>query len=278
MIRFAALAFALALLPFATVRAEEAPIMHTYESFDGTVISYQELGTGPLVVLLHGFTSSAAQNWIQSGIAQKIADAGYHVVAPDLRGHGASPYNAAPEDWPSDAVARDQIALVAHLGENPYATVGYSMGSISALRWHLLSRNTGRMALGGIGDSAADEFNTDRNTAFRAAILEALASEDTPGAKGMIARTKATGGTLEGYLGALSARTYTPADLLATFDVPTLILTGDQDLDNGSGPGLAALIPGATYHALTGTHVGAVVDPELPRAVIAFLDEGRPAD
>ena len=278
MIRLAALAFALALLPFATTRAEEAPTMHTYESFDGTQISYQELGIGPLVILLHGFTANANLNYFQPGIAQKIADAGYHVVAPDMRGHGASPYNAPPEDWPSDAVARDQIALVAHLGEDPYATIGYSMGAISALRWHLLSRNTGRMALGGIGDSAADEFNTDRNTAFRAAILDALDGKDTPGAKGMIARTKATGGALEGYLGALSARTYTPADLLATFNVPTLILTGDQDLDNGSGPALAALIPGATHHALTGTHITAVVDPELPRAVIAFLDEGRPAD
>ena len=220
MIRFAALAFALALLPVVPARAEEAAAMHTYKSFDGTPIAYQEVGTGPLVVLL----------------------------------------------------------LVAHLKEDPYATVGYSMGSISALRWHLLSRNTGRMALGGIGDSGADEFNRDRNTAFRAAIRAAMAGEDTPGARSMLARARATGGTLDGYLGALSARTYTSADLLATFQVPTLILTGDQDLDNGSGPGLAALIPGAAYRQLTGTHLTAVLDPELPRAIIAFLDEGRPAD
>ncbi|KCZ93891.1 alpha/beta fold hydrolase [Hyphomonas johnsonii] len=278
MIRLAALAFALTALPLTVARAEEAPAMQTYDSFDGTTISYQELGTGPLVVLLHGFTSNADQNFFQPGIAQKIAAAGYHVVAPDLRGHGASPYMAPPENWPGDAVARDQIALIAHLGDRPYATVGYSMGAISALRWHLLSRETGRMALGGIGDSAADEFNTDRNTAFRTAILEAMAGDDTPGAKGMRARAKATGGTLEGYLGALSARTYTPADLLATFDVPTLILTGDEDLDNGSGPGLAALIPDARYHPLTGTHLTAVLDPEFPRAIIAFLDEGRGAE
>ena len=278
MIRFAVLAFAMALLPFVTARAEEAPAMQTYDSFDGTAISYTELGTGPLVVLLHGFTGNADLNFFQPGIAQKIAAAGYHVVAPDLRGHGASPYSAPAADWPTDAVARDQIALVAHLGERPYATVGYSMGSISALRWHLLSRDTGRMALGGIGDSAADEFNTDRNAAFRAALEQAIAGEDTPGAGAMQARARSTGGTLEGYLGALSARTYTPADLLATFDVPTLILTGDEDRDNGSGQGLADIIPGAAYQQLKGTHLSAVIDPGFPAAVIAFLDEGRPSN
>lgn len=271
MIRHAALAVLLTVFTLFTARAEEAAAMKTYASFDGTVISYQELGEGPVVILLHGFYGDADLNWFQPGIAQKIAAAGYRVIAPDLRGHGASPFEAAPENWPSDAVARDQIALVAHLGEAPHATVGYSMGAISALRFHLLGRNTGRLILGGIGDSAADEFNTDRNTAFRAAIEAAIAGDDTPAARAILARAKATGGTLTGYLGALTARTYTPADLLATFDVPTLILTGDQDLDNGSGPGLAAKIPGARYQQLTGTHLTAVIDPALPEAIIADL-------
>jgi pimeloyl-ACP methyl ester carboxylesterase len=275
MIRHAALALLLAVFALFTARAEEAAPMKTYASFDGTTISYHELGEGPAVILLHGFSGNAELNWFQPGIAQKIAAAGYRVVAPDLRGHGASPFDAAPERWPADAIARDQIALTAHLGEAPYATVGYSMGAISALRFHLLSRNTGRLILGGIGDSVADEPHTDRNTAFRAAIEDALAGKDTPAAKAILARAKATGGTLKGYLGALSARTYTPADLLATFAVPTLILTGDQDLDNGSGPALAAKIPGARYTQLTGTHLTAVIDPALPAAIIADLNAGR---
>lgn len=249
--------------------------MKTYDSFDGTTISYHELGEGPVVVLLHGFSGNADLNWFQPQIAQRIAAAGFCVIAPDLRGHGASPYDAPPERWPADAIARDQIALTAHLGEAPYATVGYSMGAISALRFHLLSRNTGRLILGGIGDSVADENNTDRNTAFRAAIEDGLAGKDTPGAKAILARAKATGGTLKGYLGALSARTYTPADLLGTFNVPTLVLTGDQDLDNGSGPALAKKIPGARYEQLTGTHLTAVLDPALPAAIIADLALGR---
>jgi len=275
MIRHAALALLFAVFALLTARAEEAAPMKTYASFDGTMISYHELGEGPVVLLLHGFSGNADLNWFQPQIAQKIAAAGYRVIAPDLRGHGASPYDAPPERWPADAIARDQIALTAHLGEAPYATVGYSMGAISALRFHLLSRNTGRLILGGIGDSVADENNTDRNTAFRAAIEEGIAGKDTPGAKAILARAKASGGTLQGYLGALSARTYTPADLLATFNVPTLVLTGDQDLDNGSGPALAARIPGARHTQLNGTHLTAVLDPALPAAIIADLDAGR---
>lgn len=275
MIRNAALAFLIAVFALLSARAEEAAPMKTYASFDGTTISYHDLGEGPVVILLHGFSGNADLNWFQPGIAQKIAAAGYRVIAPDLRGHGASPFAAAPERWPADAVARDQIALTAHLGEAPYATIGYSMGAISALRFHLLSRNTGRLILGGIGDSVADENNADRNTAFRAAIEDAAAGKDTPAARAILARAKATGGTLHGYLGALSARTYTPADLLATFSVPTLVLTGSQDLDNGSGPALAAKIPGAGYTELTGTHLTAVIDPALPAAIIADLAAGR---
>ena len=250
--------------------------MKSYASFDGTAISYHDLGAGPVVLLLHGFSGNADINWLQPGIAAKIAAAGYRVIAPDLRGHGASPYDAPPEAWPADAIARDQIALTAHLGEPPLATVGYSMGAISALRFHLLSRNTGRLILGGIGDSVADEHNTDRNTAFRAAIEDGLAGRDTPGAKAILARAKATGGRLTGYLGALSARTYTPADLLATFAVHTLVLTGEQDLDNGSGPALAAKIPGARYRQLKGNHLTAVLDPAFPEAILAFLREAEP--
>jgi pimeloyl-ACP methyl ester carboxylesterase len=275
MIRHAALALLLAVFALFTARAEEAAPMKIYASFDGTTISYHDVGNGPVVLLLHGFSGNADLNWFQPKIAQKITAAGYRVIAPDLRGHGASPFEAAPERWPADAIARDQIALTAHLGEAPYATVGYSMGAISALRYHLLSRNTGRLILGGIGDSVADENNTDRNTAFRAAIEEGIAGKDTPGAKAILARAKATGGTLQGYLGALSARTYTPADLLATFNVPTLVLTGDQDLDNGSGPALAEKIPGARYTQLTGTHLTAVMDPALAESIISDLNSGR---
>ena len=225
--------------------AMPTPESRTFQSFDGTTISYLELGDGPVVLLLHGFTANADLNWVRPGVAQKIADAGYRVIAPDMRGHGASPVPDDPASWPRDAIARDQIALMKHLGTEPYAVVGYSMGAISALRYELLSRSSGRLVLGGVGDSVADESNSSRNDGFRAAIEAAMRGEDTPAAKAILARAKASGGTLEGYLGALSARIYTGRDLLETFDLPVLVITGDQDTDNGSGAALAEIIPGA---------------------------------
>ena len=245
----------------------------TYESFDRQTITYSQLGDGPTVILLHGFTANADLNWFRTQIAQQIAEAGYRVIAPDFRGHGKSQVPDTPENWPRDVLARDQIALINHLGGEPHAIVGYSLGGITALRVHLLSRRGGRLVLGGVGDSVADEFNTDRNDAFRAAIIDAMAGKTTPATLGMRARLAATGGTLEGYLGALSARTYTPADLLAGFDIPTLVMTGDEDLDNGSGTALATLIPNARYEELTGTHLTAVTDPAFAKKVIAFLGE-----
>lgn len=245
----------------------------TFQSFDGTTISYTQLGEGPVVLLLHGFTVDAKINWFDTGMAQQIASAGYTVIAPDTRGHGKSSAPSAPKAWPSDAAARDQIALMKHLGTQPYALVGYSMGSLIAMRYHLIARHGSKLVLGGVGDSASDENNTDRNTAFRAAIEAAIAGDDTPAAQSMRLRAKATGATLENYLGALSSRTYTGADLLQTFDIPTLVLTGDQDLDNGSGPTLAQIIPGAQYQQLTGTHTSAISDPALPLAIIAFLED-----
>lgn len=248
---------------------------HSFVSFDGTPISYRTLGEGPPVLLLHGFSANAELNWFLPGVAQKIAAAGYRVIAPDLRGHGASPGSVEETDWPRDAIARDQIALMKHLGEKPYAVVGYSMGAISALRYHLLARESGLLILGGIGDTAANEADTRRNDAFRAALDAAIAGSDAPEAAGLRARAAVTGGSLEGFRAAISSRVYTGRDLLETFDLPVLILTGDQDTDNGSGPALAALIPGARHTGLKGNHQSAVGDPAFPAAIIGFLDAGQ---
>jgi len=163
-----------------------------------------------------------------------------------------------------------------NLETNPHAVIGYSYGALTAIRYHLLTRDEAYLVLGGIGDAAADEMNTERNDAFRRALDQLAAGEDTPGAKLLAARIAATDGTVAGLRGALSSRLYTGADVLATFDVPALVMTGDQDLANGSGKALAKIIPGAEYRQLKGTHLSAVIDPNFVRNSLDFIKLDQP--
>jgi pimeloyl-ACP methyl ester carboxylesterase len=53
--------------------------------------------------------------------------------------------------------------------------------------------------------------------------------------------------------------------------MPTLVLCGDKDTDNGSAPKLAELLPDARYMAIPGTHMSSVTEGELGDALVAFL-------
>src|SRR5947208_8610766 len=100
-------------------------------SANGIEIFLLEQGEGPLVVLCHGWPV-LSYSWRHQIAA--LAAAGYHVVAPHMRGFGRT---SAPADMGAysifDAVA-DMVALVAALGENRAAIVGHDWGAPVA--WH----------------------------------------------------------------------------------------------------------------------------------------------
>src|SRR6185295_7551730 len=105
---------------------------------DGARLAYREMGEGRPVVLIHGFFSTASVNWVRYGHAATIAERGYRVVMPDLRGHGdsAKPHEAAA--YPPDVLADDGFALIEHLGFTDYDLGGYSLGGRTTVR--LLAR------------------------------------------------------------------------------------------------------------------------------------------
>ena len=59
---------------------------------DGLQLAYFDEGdpSGVPVLLIHGFASSAAVNWVHPGWVKTLGDAGYRVIALDNRGHGDS--------------------------------------------------------------------------------------------------------------------------------------------------------------------------------------------
>jgi pimeloyl-ACP methyl ester carboxylesterase len=110
-------------------------------SANGTDFSYLECGTGKLALLLHGFPDTA-QTWRH--LMPQLADMGYRVVAPFMRGYAPS---AVPADgcYQTAMLARDANALHESLGGDSEAIIiGHDWGAPSCYgaaidaptRWH----------------------------------------------------------------------------------------------------------------------------------------------
>jgi pimeloyl-ACP methyl ester carboxylesterase len=100
--------------------------MTTFLDVPGGRIAYDVTGSGPLVVLSHGIGDRRQANRF---LAPKLAQAGYRVASPDLRGHGESSMG-----WASITrtdVAGDLLALTDHLG-GPAVIVGHSISGGAA--------------------------------------------------------------------------------------------------------------------------------------------------
>lgn len=109
--------------------AQVAGIGHAYADVNGVRLHYVEAGTGPLVMLLHGFPEFW-YSWRRQIPA--LAQAGFHVVAPDMRGYNLSD---RPTDWrayDAETLANDIAGLVRHLGGERVCLVGHDWGAAVA--------------------------------------------------------------------------------------------------------------------------------------------------
>ncbi len=112
--------------------AGNEPVMRTIAA-NGINLRIAEMGKGPLVIFLHGFPESW-YSWRHQLPA--LAKAGYHVVAPDMRGYGKSDKPAAVEDYDIQHLTGDVVGIIDALGEKTAVVVGHDWGSIIA--WNCL--------------------------------------------------------------------------------------------------------------------------------------------
>jgi valacyclovir hydrolase len=105
--------------------------MHRLTLSDGATLAYHDVGAGPPLLLMHGFTGTARSH------LGRLIDAlttDHRVIAPDLRGYGAS--RPPARDYPPDFYQRDaadMAALLDHVAPGPVVAIGFSDGSESAL-------------------------------------------------------------------------------------------------------------------------------------------------
>ena len=94
---------------------------------NGLRFAYLEEGTGPLVLLLHGFPDTA-HTW--DHVRPLIAAAGFRAVSPWLRGY--APTAAPARDADAETLGRDVLGLIAALGESSAIVVGHDWGALAA--------------------------------------------------------------------------------------------------------------------------------------------------
>lgn len=251
----------------------------TFESFDGTTISFREIGDsdGRPVLLLHGFLSDGPSNWTETVIAAALASEGRRVIVPDLRGHGDSGRPGDGARWSADALARDQFALLDHLEITEFDLAGYSLGARTAVRMLALGAEPGRAVLGGMGDTGITA------PASRLAMFEdALTHIDNPdaarspeAARSVAAYIARTGADAASGLAVLRTQRATPASALAGIQTPVLVISGRDDEDNGSAEALAEMFENGVAQRVSGDHLSALRDGAFRRELVAFLTAGE---
>ncbi len=242
-----------------------------FASFDGVELALHRLGAGRPVLLLHGLFSSAEMNWIKWGHAQRLADAGFDVAMLDFRVHGES---AAPHDaaaYPENVLVRDTVATIEHLGWRDYALGGFSLGartSLHGVAQGLLAPE--RLIVGGMGTAGLGAWST-RSAFFRRVIDEFdTIGRDDPA---FFSRQFLKSQGVDRVAARLLLGTLPDMDLaeLDRVTMPTLVVCGDDDQDNGSAEDLARRLPDATYSEVPGTHMSSVTKPELGAAIAEWL-------
>lgn len=246
-------------------------------------------GTGTPLLLLHGFTGSAA-NW--TGLFTQF-NSQHTVYAPDLPGHGAT--RVPPAHFSMQAAAADLAALIDQVIGEPVHLLGYSMGGRLAL--FLSLHHPGRVrsltlesASPGLADSAERAARRKQDEALAARLeregLDRFISEwthlplfatQTLAQKAALAELRRSG-SVEGWAASLrgmgTGAQPSLWDRLAEIDLPTHLIVGEHDRKFRSiAVAMRARLSNAALSVVTGAgHTVHVEQPDdYARLVLAWL-------
>ena len=255
---------------------------------------YIRRGTGRPVILVHGICGSL-QQWDRLG--GDLTDAGYEVIAPDLLGHGDSPWPRPDGDYHVDDVYTHFEAWLDALQlEALPVLVGHSLGAYLSLNYALRRRER----IAGLffaspyfsqGQLSRPTRTSLRNLEFGKTLLR-LAPQWT--IRSALRFTGSNGERLPRKIRHKLARDYKKIDpgvieyarttrnlvpQLHRVEAPTMIVWGERDLTLApeSFPELCRRLPHAGRRELPGGHLPHLTHPDpFNRSVIEFLRALRP--
>ena len=262
----------------------EGPAMIQFATAkDGVRLAFETVGEGQPIVLVHGFGSSAAQNWRDTGWYKMLNDAGFAVTAMDCRGHGESDKPHTTPGYGHDEMAEDVIAVMNAAGHSSAFVMGYSMGGFITIQ--LLIKHPGRvkkLIVGGVGASYLESAENSRDRVadpkVRNLIAEAMLAENpstitNPTARSFRAFADQPGKDRFALAACMRAPTKNlPKEVLHHSTRPVLVVCGEKDeLTGGPDALAAAFADGRAVTVPRRDHMTAVGDKVYKEAVLQFL-------
>jgi pimeloyl-ACP methyl ester carboxylesterase len=222
------------------------------------------------VLLLHGYMTSARDNWVDTGIAARLAADGHRVIMADMRGHGDSAKPHHPDAYPADALTRDGLALIEHLELGDYDLGGYSLGGRIVARMLALGATPARAFVGGTGLEPVVHAS-GRGGNYRR-ILSGLGTFEA-GSPEAQTEQYIVGGDADpvALIHVLDTFVDTPREALARVDVPALVIAGEEDTARGSVEDLAAVFPNGRVRRVPGNHWSTLTSAEFADELVGFL-------
>ena len=242
---------------------------------DGVNIYYEDHGSGPPVLLSHGY-SATTRMWAGQVEAFKNR---YRVITWDMRGHGQSDSPGDPSAYSEAATCDDMAAILSHLGIESAVIGGLSLGGYMSLAFHLahpeMTRalmlfDTGPGYKNPVAREGWNETARKRAEVFEAKGLDALGS----GAEVRIAQHSSAQGLANAARGMLAQFDSRVIESLPEVRVPTLVLVGENDTPFlGGTEYMANKIPGSTRAVIANAgHASNIDQPNaFNEAVGSFL-------
>ncbi|PKQ03808.1 MAG: alpha/beta hydrolase [Alphaproteobacteria bacterium HGW-Alphaproteobacteria-12] len=249
--------------------------MEFFEADDGVRIAYAVEGEGSPVLLAHGFASTHEVNWVATGWVKALAQAGYRVIMPDMRGHGASGKPHDAHAYTLSAMAGDLVALLDHLGEPGADLMGYSMGAMVSLVAAMEApERFDRIVAAGVGAKLLDP-KRDPGPVIEALLTDDPASIEDKAAllfRSFADQNKQDREALAACFEAVRAPF--PVDGLSRIARPVLVVAGETDVQAGAPGPLAARMPkGEAFTVPKRDHMKTVGDRAYKEAVLGFWGE-----
>ena len=244
-----------------------------YIEREGVQIHYEAAGSGPPVLITHGFGSST-KAW--EGQAETLSDA-YRIITWDMRGHAGTDSPVDPAQYSEAATVDDMAAILNHLGIEKAVIGGLSLGGYMSLAFNLkypervralMLFDTGPGYNNPKGREAWNETAFRRAERFEQKGLDALGQ----GAEVRISVHRSAEGLAKAARGMLAQFNDSVIRSLEQIEVATLVLVGANDEPFlGATDYMANKIPGATKVVIPGA--GHASNLDQPAAFDAAVRE-----